>query len=194
MSDFTTFKADEGRLSGTQHQDAQLLADILPRRGLLAINTWDTSLGPTYQGGQGHLSRIDYVMVRHKTSDSITKKPIYLEHLPGKFGTHQGSCADSVQSSPTNWRGWKQPPLGSEPDPTRSSSTALAPSEYGLAPLASGPRHPNRQSSGSNTKSGGSQPGFDGCVSLFPAFWEVRQTFNNQLLVLGLHTLPAPPS
>ena len=105
------FQGRRGRLSGTQHQDAQLLADILPRRGLLAINTWDTSLGPTYQGGQGHLSRIDYVMVRHKTSDSITKKPIYLEHLPGKFG-HTKDHVPILFNLPYKWRGWKQPPLG----------------------------------------------------------------------------------
>ena len=105
------FQGRRGRLSGTQHQDAHLLAGILPRRGLLAINTWDTSLGPTYRGGLGHLSRIDYVMVRHKTSDSITKKPIYLEHLPGKFG-HTKDHVPILFNLPYKWRGWKPPPSG----------------------------------------------------------------------------------
>ena len=69
------FQGTHGRSTGTQHPDATTLADLLQRRGLLAINTWDTQLRPTYQGGPGHQSRIDFVMVRHKSSDSITKKP-----------------------------------------------------------------------------------------------------------------------
>ena len=105
------FQDRRGRLSGTQHPDSHLLADILLRRGLMAINTWDTSLGPTYRGGLGHQSRIDYVMVRHKTSDSITKKPIYLEHLPSRFG-HTKDHVPILFNLPYKWRGWKKPLTG----------------------------------------------------------------------------------
>ena len=63
------FQGTHGRSIGTQHPDATTLVDLLQRRGLLAINTWDKQLGPTYQGGNGHQSRIDFVMVRHKSSD-----------------------------------------------------------------------------------------------------------------------------
>ena len=76
------FQDAKGRRSGPRHPDSSLLGDLLVQHGLTAINTWDTTLGPTYTGGHSNKSRIDYVLVRHKSSDSITKKPLYLKELP----------------------------------------------------------------------------------------------------------------
>ena len=80
------FQDKKGRRTGPRHPDSGRLGTLLTQHGLTAINTWDTSLGPTYIGGLARQSRIDFILVRHKSSDSITKKPIYLEDLPDRFG------------------------------------------------------------------------------------------------------------
>lgn len=59
----------------------------------------------------GHQSWIDFVMVRRKSSDSITKKPLYLDHLPARFG-HIKDHTPLLFNIPYKWRAWKKPEHG----------------------------------------------------------------------------------
>ena len=105
------FQDDKGRRSGPRHPDSNLLGDLLLQHGLTAINTWDTNLGPTYTGGHSNKSRIDFVLVRHKSSDSLTKKPVYLDELPQKFG-HSKDHVPILFTVPYKWRAWAKPASG----------------------------------------------------------------------------------
>ena len=105
------FQDTQGRRPGPGHPDSSLLGGLLAQHGLTAINTWDTKLGPTYTGGHSNKSRIDYVLVRHKSSDSLTKKPIYLDELPQRFG-HSKDHVPILFTVPYKWRAWARPASG----------------------------------------------------------------------------------
>ena len=105
------FQDQKGRKAGPRHPDSGKLGHLLTQHGLTAINTWDPSLGPTYIGGLARQSRIDYIMVRHKSSDSFTKKPIYLEDLPARFG-HTKDHVHILFTVPYKWRVWSHKPVG----------------------------------------------------------------------------------
>ena len=105
------FQDTQGRRSGPRHPDSSLLGGLLVQHGLTATNTWDATLGPTYTGGHSNKSRIDYVLVRHKSSDSLTKKPIYLDELPQMFG-HSKDHVPILFTVPYKWRAWARPPTG----------------------------------------------------------------------------------
>ena len=105
------FQDQKGRKAGPRHPDSGKLGHLLTQHGLTAINTWDPSLGPTYIGGLARQSRIDYIMVRHKSSDSFTKKPIYLEDLPARFG-HTKDHVPILFTVPYKWRAWNHKPVG----------------------------------------------------------------------------------
>lgn len=105
------FQDTHGRRSGPRHPDSGLLGGLLAQRGLTAINTWDTSLGPTYTGGHSNKSRIDFILVRHKSSDSLTKKPVYLDQLPQMFG-HSKDHVPILFTVPYKWRAWARSPPG----------------------------------------------------------------------------------
>ena len=105
------FYMKSGRHRGPRHPDSGVFRDLLQRHGLLAINTWDTMLGPTFLGNRGSASRIDYVLVKHKTSDSLAKHPIYLDQLPRRFG-HSRDHVPIMFNIPYKWRAWRQPSLG----------------------------------------------------------------------------------
>ena len=105
------FQDKKGRRTGPRHPDSGRLGNLLTQHGLTAINTWDTSLGPTYTGGLARQSRIDFILVRHKSSDSITKKPIYLEDLPDRFG-HTKDHVPILFTVPYKWRAWNSTKVG----------------------------------------------------------------------------------
>ena len=105
------FSMNPGRHRGPRHPDSGKFGDLIRRHGLIALNTWDTTLGPTYLGNRGSASRIDYILVRHKTSDSLAKHPIYLDQLPLRFG-HLKDHIPMLYNIPYKWRAWKTPCRG----------------------------------------------------------------------------------
>ncbi len=77
-----SFKMHEGRKLGRQHPDMSTFVALLQRFHLVAVNTWDHTLGPTmHQLDDGH-SRIDYVFTRLATADSSSKQVCYFEFAP----------------------------------------------------------------------------------------------------------------
>lgn len=72
-----------GRVAGPQHRDSGILPRNLVKRDLVALNTWDTSLGPTYHALSGASSRIDFILTRSSQVDVFSKRISYLTSFSG---------------------------------------------------------------------------------------------------------------
>ena len=76
-----TFQWKTSRCGGPKHTDAQVFHNILKQFDLVAINTWDSTLGPTYIFGD-QTSRIDFVICRRQHTDETSKHVQYLGDFP----------------------------------------------------------------------------------------------------------------
>ena len=72
---------DDRRCQGPQHSDSHVFHNILLQHDLIAVNTWQHGLGPTYRFQNKH-SRIDYVICRRHFSDTTSKGVQYLHDFP----------------------------------------------------------------------------------------------------------------
>ena len=77
-----TFWNGQRRQRGTQHDDMHELSTILQMHHLVALNCWQSSLGPTLIPKFGDGSRIDYILTRLQTADSQAKLVTQFPHLP----------------------------------------------------------------------------------------------------------------
>ena len=77
----STYLHQGERCKGTMHGDQHLFQNLLTVHALTTLNTWNFSLGPTYQFGHQH-SRIDFICVRRHFSDSTSKQIQYLADFP----------------------------------------------------------------------------------------------------------------
>ena len=76
-----TYMHDDRRCLGPQHNDSHIFHNILLQHDLIAVNTWQHDLGPTFRFQDKH-SRIDYVICRRHFSDSTSKGVNYLQDFP----------------------------------------------------------------------------------------------------------------
>ncbi|CAL1156661.1 unnamed protein product [Cladocopium goreaui] len=75
--------------SGACHSDSNRFMQVLRAGGLVALNTWDHKLGPTYIH-QHSSSRIDYACTRSQFADGQAKDVHYLWTAPFLSPGHQG--------------------------------------------------------------------------------------------------------
>ena len=87
-----TFLGHGRQMAGTRHSDTDQFHQLLRQHSIVALNTWQTSLGPTYVHPNAQ-SRIDFICCRRRHVDSISKQthqvltfPLNLEsnthHIP----------------------------------------------------------------------------------------------------------------
>ena len=107
-----TYRWQMSRSRGPKHTDAHVFQHILTQFDLFAINTWDSTLGPTYIFGD-QTSRIDFVICRRQYSDETSKHVQYLDDFPLNCPTgahHLPQIASLLKvwhqnftESPTGW-------------------------------------------------------------------------------------------
>ena len=89
VSGTSTFRWNNAQVRGQQHADCERFAQILRSCGLVALNAWDSSLGPTFIH-QGYASRIDFICTRQQLADGRARQIQYLWEAPflppGHFG------------------------------------------------------------------------------------------------------------
>ena len=76
-----TFQWKGGRTQGAQHSDTSDLMQVLQQHGLVALNTWNGTHGPTFVGPQ-HVSRIDFLLTRRQSADHAAKKVRQITDFP----------------------------------------------------------------------------------------------------------------
>ena len=67
---------------GTQHRDRAMFNQIAMHHGLVALNCWDASMGPTSTNPIGAVSRIDFVFLRQKFVDARARRAVLLPEAP----------------------------------------------------------------------------------------------------------------
>ena len=72
------FKWQGKSVQGVQHADAGLFLSILRAHNLVALNTFDPTLGPTFWNGDA-CSRIDFFITRQSTADGRAKRVLHLQ-------------------------------------------------------------------------------------------------------------------
>ena len=78
-----TFALNQHRCRGPKHADTHLFMNILTTHSLVALNTWQHELGPTYQfPSQDQFSRIDYICCRQHMADATSRQVVYLHDFP----------------------------------------------------------------------------------------------------------------
>ena len=77
----STFQWKGGRTQGAQHSDTSDLMQVLQQHGLVALNTWNGTHGPTFVGPQ-HVSRIDFLLTRRHSADHAAKKVRQVTDFP----------------------------------------------------------------------------------------------------------------
>ena len=86
---------------GTEHIDMGTFAAFLRHHGLVALNSWDATQGPTYIKGLAH-SRIDYILVRKQTADGLSRRATHAWHAPFMAPKPDGH-APIFAHIPYNW-------------------------------------------------------------------------------------------
>ena len=76
-----TYAEDTKRCQGPQSTDGHLFHNLLQQHDLVALNTWQHDLGPTFRFQNRH-SRIDFVICRRHFSDTTSKRVNYLQDFP----------------------------------------------------------------------------------------------------------------
>ena len=76
-----TYAEDTKRCQGPQSIDGHLFHNLLQQHDLVALNTWQHDLGPTFRFQAKH-SRIDFVICRRHFSDTTSKSVNYLQDFP----------------------------------------------------------------------------------------------------------------
>eukprot|EP00435_Cladocopium_sp_Y103_P053626 s284_g17.t1 len=69
------------RTHGARHTDSGALEQVLQKHDLCALNTWNSSDGPTFHGPLS-TSRIDYIMCRQRQVDCMAKITCQLINMP----------------------------------------------------------------------------------------------------------------
>ena len=64
---------------GTQHRDRALFNQIALQHGLVALNSWNATMGPTSVNPIGAVSRIDFVFIRQKFVDAHSRRAVIPE-------------------------------------------------------------------------------------------------------------------
>ena len=77
----STFQWKGGHTQGAQHSDTSDLMQVLQQHGLVALNTWNGTHGPTFVGPQ-HVSRIDFLLTRRHSADHAAKKVRQVTDFP----------------------------------------------------------------------------------------------------------------
>ena len=75
------FRWDQQLVQGAQHEDQGRFMSLLRAHGLVALNTWDPGLGPTFFH-DGKCSRIDYIITRKNVADGLAKQVKYAWDAP----------------------------------------------------------------------------------------------------------------
>ena len=75
------YRWQHGRSTGPNHSDSDELLHLAQIYDLIALNTWQPGLGPTFQFGAQH-SRIDYFFYRRHLVDACAKNVVYLSDFP----------------------------------------------------------------------------------------------------------------
>jgi len=75
------FRWKEALRTGPLHFDRARLSHILKRHGIVALNTWNAALGPTFISDTS-ASRIDYICTRSQFSDGTAKDVKYVWEAP----------------------------------------------------------------------------------------------------------------
>lgn len=78
-----TFKHGDRRVAGPQHYDQAVFEQLLVTHSLVALNSFDAELGPTYVNHH-HASRIDCVCARYPEADGQAKSPVVFGNLSPK--------------------------------------------------------------------------------------------------------------
>ena len=76
-----TYQWHQARATGPKHSDANELYHLTQIYDLIALNTWKSCLGPTFQFGSQH-SRIDYIFYKRHLVDASAKQVHYLHNFP----------------------------------------------------------------------------------------------------------------
>ena len=80
----------KGRMhTGTQHPDQGRFMSILKQHSIATLNTWQATLGPTYEHGEA-MSRIDFICARLHKADGQAKSVRYLRDAPFLDQPHSG--------------------------------------------------------------------------------------------------------
>ena len=69
------------RHTGSTHADSHQWQQIIRRHDLIALNTWQSTLGPTYRFLHQH-SRIDFLCCRRLHADQTSKQIVQLDDFP----------------------------------------------------------------------------------------------------------------
>ena len=77
------------QMLGTQHKDRAMFNQLVMHHGLVALNCWDATLGPTSSNPLGAVSRIDFVFLRQKSVDAQSRRVVHLTEAP--FAHDQGA-------------------------------------------------------------------------------------------------------
>ena len=77
----TCFRWQNQLHQGSFHADAGRFTSLLKLHGLVALNTWDPTTGPTFLQN-GHARRIDYICTRAQFADGGAKSPKILWNAP----------------------------------------------------------------------------------------------------------------
>ena len=77
----STYLYGDKRQRGSKARDEDRFRLLLAQFDLVALNTWNQALGPTYSSSQ-HTSRIDFLLTRGIHADSQAKQVKYLEQMP----------------------------------------------------------------------------------------------------------------
>ena len=67
--------------TGADHADKGAFAALLRHHGLVALNSWDATQGPTYVKGSAH-SRIDFILVRKQMADGLARSAKHVWEAP----------------------------------------------------------------------------------------------------------------
>lgn len=75
--------------TGATHADSGRFLNVIKTHGLVALNTWNINLGPSFAHAN-HCSRIDFLITRKPFADGVAKNVTYLPHAPFVSDSHAG--------------------------------------------------------------------------------------------------------
>ena len=96
--------------TGASHNDQGCFADLIRRHGLIVLNSWDSSQGPTYVKGLAH-SRIDHILVRKQNADGGARSTKHIWNAPFLSPKPEGH-APVFAHIPYNWHPMRHMPHG----------------------------------------------------------------------------------
>ena len=75
------FISQQGPCRGTQTQDAERFHKLMEQSSLLALNSWNARMPPTFTAPWG-CSRIDFIFTRRLAADLSSRNVAILDHMP----------------------------------------------------------------------------------------------------------------